>query len=94
MTTTTMPCTWTCRNCFVVGRMPVCNAGGNAGATKAAMPARQGQRGQYDMGNKAGAMPATMIAQSLQGCQRNMGKDASATPAKMPALNWLDIKAK
>jgi hypothetical protein len=56
----------TCRNCIMIGWMPVRDAGGNAGVPRATMPARQGQRCPHDEGNDAGAMPATMMARCWQ----------------------------
>ncbi len=53
----------TCRNCVMTGQMPVCDAGGNRGVSRAAMPAQQGQRCPRDKGNNAGAMLATTMAQ-------------------------------
>jgi hypothetical protein len=54
-----------CRNCFMTGQMPVCDAGGNARATRSTMPAQQGQKhvvpmeitlmdngGKYNLSNK------------------------------------------
>jgi hypothetical protein len=52
-----------CRNCFVTGQTPVCDAGSNAKATRATMPARRGQKCPCNKGNDVGATASTMTAQ-------------------------------
>jgi hypothetical protein len=54
-----------CRDCFVTGQTPVCNAGGNAKAMRATMPVQRGQKRPRNKGNDAGAMAGTMTAQCL-----------------------------
>jgi hypothetical protein len=78
MTTTTTPCTRTCRDCVVVRQMPVCNAGGNASAMRAKRPAQRGQQRQRNAGNNNSAMLARTPARRGQGRQRNTGKTTSA----------------
>ncbi len=56
----------TCRDCVMTGRMPICDAGSNAGVPRAAMPAQQGQRRPRNEGNNAGAMLATTMARCWQ----------------------------
>jgi hypothetical protein len=60
----------TCRDCVMTGQMPVRDAGGNRGVTRAATPARQGQRRPCNKGDDASAMPATSMARCWQGRQR------------------------
>jgi hypothetical protein len=60
----------TCHDCIMIGWVPVCDAGGNAGVLRAATPAQQGQRRPHDKGNNAGAMPATTMARCWQWRQR------------------------
>jgi hypothetical protein len=48
-----------CCNCFVTGQMLVRDAGGNTKATRATMPAQQGQKRPRNEGVDAGLMPAT-----------------------------------
>ncbi len=67
-------------NCVMTGQMPVCDAAGNAGVRRAAMPAQQGQRRPRDEGNNAGAMSATTTAQCWQSCNNN-GAMLAMTPA-------------
>jgi hypothetical protein len=52
----------TCRDCIMTGRMPVRDAGGNAGVSRAVTPAQRGQRRTWDEGDNASATPATMMA--------------------------------
>ena len=56
----------TCCDCVMTGQMPVCDAGGNAGALRVATPAQHGQRHLRNKGNNAGATPATSIARCWQ----------------------------
>jgi hypothetical protein len=55
-----------CHNCVMSGRMPVHDAGGNAGVPRVATPAQQGQRRPHDEGDNARATPATTMAQCWQ----------------------------
>jgi hypothetical protein len=66
-----------CHDCFATGQTPACNAGSNAKATRAMMPAQQGK--------KAHTMRAMMPAQHRQQGQRNVGDDAGAMQQRMPA---------
>jgi hypothetical protein len=79
-----------CRDCFVTGQMPVCNAGGNKKVTRATMPVQQGQRRSHEDSNDASTMPATTTVQCWQWRRHNVGKDASTMPAKTPTLHRLD----
>jgi hypothetical protein len=74
----------------MVRQMPVCNAGGNAGATRETSLVQDGQRCPCNEGNDASATLVNMTAQCWRYCQRNAGTDASARLAKMPVLHPLD----
>jgi hypothetical protein len=52
----------TCRDCVMTGQMPVHDAGGNMGVTRATTPVQWGQRRPRNKGNNAGAMPEKLTA--------------------------------
>jgi hypothetical protein len=88
----------TCRDCVMIGQMPVCDAGGDTGVprwqcqrdmgkdthtTRGTMPALRRQRQWRDAGNDASACCDCFVTGQTPVC--NAGSNAKATRTTMPA---------
>jgi hypothetical protein len=78
----------TCCDCVMIGWVPVCDAGGNAGVPREATPARRGQRRSCDKGNNAGAMLATTMARCWQWRQRVSRLRRDWADASLQCWQW------